>query len=215
MTTLSVVRRWMPAALVTLGAALALFPAAAGAGGIPIGLADVPRTSCVPGGSSPFLPWGDPANYSLLPGGDFERGGAGWSLSGAARVVSGNEPWRVSQPSDSRSLFLPAGSSATSPAICAGLADPTIRFFAARMDGDEGSRLDVYALVRLAGATRTFPIGSISGGGAWRPTPVIPFLANVSAIASSDGTTQVSFRFSAREGGWAIDDVYVDPLKSH
>lgn len=214
MTNPSPVRRWL-AALVTIGAMLALVPALASAGTLFAGLGQAPSTSCVPGGSSPFLPWGDPGNYSLLPGGDFERGTDGWTLRSGARIAGGNEPWLVSSPFDTSSLLLPAGASAATPTICAGLADPTIRFFAsAASDGGRG-RLDVYALAPLAGTTSELLIGTISGGGSWRPTPVIPFLLNTTALASDGGTTQVSFRFVARGGSWTIDDVYVDPLKSH
>ena len=45
----------------------------------------------------PFLQWLDPLPYTLLPGGDFESGAAGWKLSGGARVVDGNEPFYVTQ----------------------------------------------------------------------------------------------------------------------
>lgn len=202
------------AAFATGIVALALLPATAPAGTALDSLGQVPSTSCVPGGSSPFLPWGDPGNYSLLPGGDFERGAVGWTLSRGARIVSGNEPWRVSNALDRSSLALPDGSSAATPAICAGLADPTIRFFVSAVDDDNAGRLDVSVLVKIAGSVRELPVATISGRGGWRPTPVIPFLANATALASG-GAAQVSFRFVSRGGGWRIDDVYVDPLKSH
>ena len=57
----------------------------------------------------PFLQWLDPLPYTLLPGGDFESGAAGWKLSGGARVVDGNEPFYVTATSDSHSLLLPPG----------------------------------------------------------------------------------------------------------
>src|SRR5439155_8125508 len=69
--------------------------------------------------TEPFSPWLDPAGYSLVPGGDFESGGAGWSFGGGARIGSGNEPYYVTgNSSDASSLVLPAGSSATSPSVC-------------------------------------------------------------------------------------------------
>src|SRR5919197_77580 len=39
----------------------------------------------------PFLRWLDLFQYTLVPGGDFESNAAGWTLTGGAQVVSGNE----------------------------------------------------------------------------------------------------------------------------
>ena len=36
----------------------------------------------------PFLPWLDPAAYTLAPNGDLESGGAGWTLGGGAAVTA-------------------------------------------------------------------------------------------------------------------------------
>ena len=77
----------------------------------------------------PFMRFLDPLPYSLLPGGDFESGAQGWSLSGGARVVSGNESSFVTSAQDSHSLLLPPGSSATSPPMCMGLVLPIVRYF--------------------------------------------------------------------------------------
>src|SRR3954453_2805958 len=64
----------------------------------------------------PFTRWLDLFQYTLVPGGNFESNAAGWTLTGGAQVVSGNESFNVS--GGSHSLSLPAGSSATSPAMC-------------------------------------------------------------------------------------------------
>jgi len=53
--------------------------------------------------SKPFMPWLDVANYTPLPGGDFEHGASGWKLSGGAAVAAGNETYQVSGPGDARS----------------------------------------------------------------------------------------------------------------
>jgi len=42
----------------------------------------------------PFLQWLDPLPYTLLPGGDFESGAAGWKPSGDARVIPGRSSTR-------------------------------------------------------------------------------------------------------------------------
>ena len=72
-----------------------------------------------------FQAWGDDAYYRLAPGGSFD-GGPSWSLAGGARVVSGNEPYRL--VAGTRSLSLPAGSTATSPAMCFAYGDWHARF---------------------------------------------------------------------------------------
>src|SRR5215470_2034792 len=79
--------------------------------------------------SKPFVPWGDSSAYSLVPDGGFEAGGAGWALAGGASIAFGNESYRVHGASDTRMLSLPAGASATSPALCVDDSVPTLRFF--------------------------------------------------------------------------------------
>src|SRR5262249_5656895 len=90
--------------------------------------------------SRPFLPCGDTAHYALAPNGDFETGWAGWTLSGGARVVDGNEPFYVTNSGDDSSLSLPAGSSATSAPMCISVLSGKMRFF---VGGAEGSTVRV------------------------------------------------------------------------
>src|SRR5579884_1980918 len=66
--------------------------------------------------SQPFAGFGDTNLYTPVPGGSFEVGTPSWALWNGAQVVSGNESYNVA--GGSRSLRLPAGSSATSPALC-------------------------------------------------------------------------------------------------
>ncbi|CAA9556794.1 MAG: hypothetical protein AVDCRST_MAG79-3153, partial [uncultured Thermoleophilia bacterium] len=79
--------------------------------------------------SQPFTRWLDFMSYTPVQDNGLERKGDGWTLGGA-RTVSGNEPWAVGGASDSRSLLIPEGSRATTPAICVGINEPTLRFFA-------------------------------------------------------------------------------------
>jgi hypothetical protein len=164
----------------------------------------------------PFLRWLDPMHYVLAPDGAFEQGATGWKLSSGARVVSGNEPFRVRGAADARSLSLPSGSSATSPAMCIGVDAPTVRLFAVNT-GSVLSTLRVDVTHRnLLGLTVTTPVGIVAGGSSWQPTLPLPLLANVLSLnVLANRTTQVSFRFTPQgsSGGWKIDDVYVDPFK--
>jgi hypothetical protein len=168
-------------------------------------------TDCAGGSlSRPFLPWLDPANYFIAPGGAFEDGAAGWQLGGGATVVSGNETFRVHDPGDSHSLSLPAGSSTTSTTTCVGLEYPTLRFFA-RNRGSLLSTLRVEVLFEGAnGNVNALTIGRLLAGRNWQPTIPLPIVVNLLPLLPGE-QTPVAFRFTPRGGDWQIDDVYVDP----
>ena len=158
-----------------------------------------------------FLPWADVADYTLDPGGDFESG-SDWSLSGGAAVVSGNEPFNVGSATDSSSLSLPAGASATSDPICVGIGHPDVRLFA--KSSNAGGALRAEVLFEDAyGNLLSAPIGVVSAGGFWAPTAPLPIVANLLPLLPN-AMTPVEFRFTASGGSFQIDDVYVDPYRS-
>jgi hypothetical protein len=95
---------------------------------------------------------GDTADYSLAPGGNFESGTAGWTLSNGAKVVTGNETLGVS--SGSKALQLPLGGSATSPAFCVDESNPHFRF-AYKVDNASLSGFIAYVIYRDAAGTIT------------------------------------------------------------
>jgi hypothetical protein len=164
--------------------------------------------------SQPFAPWGDNSSYTPVPGGSFEQGTAGWLLSGGAAVSSGNESFHVGGASDSHSLALPAGSSATSPASCTSIYHPTVRLFV-RNTGSSSSRLRVEALYPgLLSGVNTATVGYVSGSSKWAPSPAMTLLvSNLMATVSLDQTA-IAFRFTPADsaGHWSIDDVYLDPF---
>lgn len=170
--------------------------------------------------SRPFAPWLDPLQYTHAPGGSFEAGEPDWSLKGGAAVVSGNEPYRVSGADDSRALRLPAGASATSPAMCVNLLYPTARFFskgdAGLISGLLSSRLKVEVLYSdVLGVKRATPLLAVTTSGTgWQPSLPAPILANVGTILNEGGEGSVAFRFTAVGGSFTVDDVYVDPFRS-
>src|SRR5438094_6278994 len=49
--------------------------------------------NCPTTGNQVFAPWNDFRSYYLAPNGGLENGSNGWSLSGGAYVVSGNQPF--------------------------------------------------------------------------------------------------------------------------
>ncbi len=159
----------------------------------------------------PFGSLGDGLGYFLVPGGDFEGGAAGWTLRNA-KVVSGNEPWYVGGRSDSHSLQISPGGSATSPVTCIAFDAPIMRFVTRQASGVFGA-LRVDAIVYLPVGTVTVPLTASAGmSGSWDVTRFIPTVVNQWA---GFGQLRVSFRFSAPStGSWLVDDVYVDPWRS-
>lgn len=163
----------------------------------------------------PFLRWLDPLPYTLVPGGDFESGAAGWRLSGGARIAAGNEPFS----SGSRSLLLPPGSSATSAPTCMGLVLPIVRFFSS--GGAALSYLQVDALYTDASGRQQsvtlLPVGLPSSS--WIPNlPMLQLGGTVNALTLNGVTSEISLRFTPRgllfgSGTWRIDDIYFDPWK--
>ena len=202
--------RKLTIALGSLAVALAVAPAAAQAGPLVASAPDCDEQIL----SQPFLPWVDPAHYTLAPDGGFEGGAAGWSLEGGAEVVAGNESHYVGGATDSRSLRLPAGSSATSGTICVGVEHPTLRIFA-RNAGSALSTLRVAVHFEdAAGEVHALPIGEFGSGGAWQPSPLMPLAVNLLPLLPGE-RTPVAFEFTPQGSGgdWRIDDVYVDPYR--
>ncbi len=172
--------------------------------------------SCGGVSEKPFTQWGDYMTYTHVPDGGLEQGAQGWKLTGGARVVPGNETFQVHAASDKYSLLLPPGSSATTPLACAGLLDPTVRYFS-KLDAGRGN-LKVEVVYRgLLGFTYAHELllGGSANSSEWSPSSPSLFLANITGLLALQGmTAQVSFRFTPRNGTtWRLDDVYVDPLK--
>jgi hypothetical protein len=165
--------------------------------------------------SRPFLRWLDPMQYTLAPGGTFEAGTRGWTLKGGAAVVTGNEPWKVSG-AGSRSLYLPSGSSATTPPVCVETLDPTVRYFAKNRGIVALSSLvvEVVLLDQYNRPVLALPAGAHTGLSSWHPSLPGVALLNLTGVLSG-GKANVAFRFRPVGLGakWQIDDVYVDPLK--
>ena len=160
--------------------------------------------------TQPFANWGDNGSYFLVPGGSFE-GTNSWSLSGGAQVVSGNEPFYLNSKSDSHSLVLPPGSSATSPATCLAALSLNFRFVGKSSDGS-GVHVDVYAS-GLLGLVK-LPVGmNIALGTSWAPSGQITLLLQNVLALTNLGKTTVYFRFSPIGSATVqLDDVYVDPM---
>jgi hypothetical protein len=165
--------------------------------------------------SQPFSGFGDAHDYKLVQGGSFEGALTDWTLLGHAKVVSGNEPWKVGGSSHGKSLVLPVGSSAITAPTCVGLKEPTLRFFAKRNSapllGISTLAVSVYVKTSL-GLVVPVPVGVVLGNGQWKATPQMLIVANLLPLLPND-RTPVAFQFTPLLGEWQIDDVYVDPMK--
>ena len=158
--------------------------------------------------SQPFAPWGDSAAYYLAGNGGFESAG-GWTLSGGAAVVAGNESSYVHGKQDRSALLLPTGATATSGQICFGLLNPGIRLFAMSPTGSGTVRVQVIAY-GLLGALSTLDGGTVSAGKTWAPSPKLG--TTLSQLNTVLGAKSVAIRLTAVSGSVEVDDLYIDPF---
>lgn len=115
----------------------------------------------------------------------------------------------------SSSLSLLSGASATSPKFCVELGSPTLRLFL-RNTGNSSSKLALDVLyTQFDGTTASSQIASFTGSAAWQPSPVTYYYANMLALFSGTGTTDIALRLRPLDntGAWSIDDLYVDPFR--
>lgn len=164
------------------------------------------------GAEQVFSPWGDSNSYVLAPDGGFEAGGSGWSLSGGATAVNGNESFFLNDPSDTKSLSLPAGSSAVSPSICMSIDTPTFRLLA-RNTGDPTSYLRVEATYSLLGLVRTKTLSTVQAGPSWAPSQQMSTVLTLSTIVGTLTPSAIKIRITpVGTGNWQVDDLYIDPF---
>ena len=184
-------------------------PATASAGPL---VADAPDCAAQ-SASKVFLPWADPADYVLAPGGAAESAD-GWTLTDGAAIVAGSEPYAVHDAADAGALSLPPGATATTGTMCVGIEHPTLRFFT-RSSSVLGAQVSVEVLFETAaGDVATAPVG-VDGGGAWAPTLVMPITPSLLTLLPGN-QTPVQFRFTSTGGSTiTVDDVYVDPFGRH
>jgi hypothetical protein len=159
-----------------------------------------------------FARWGDSASYFLVPGGSFEGTPAqvGWTLSNAT-LTAGNEPYHLNAATDSQSLRIDGGGSATSPVFCADSSMPSLRFFVRQPAA--GSDLKVQGVVQTPRGPFTFTVADLGSGvlSAWTPVQV-----NVPTSRIPRGlSVAAALRFVVPgSGSWQLDDVYVDPYRA-
>jgi hypothetical protein len=165
------------------------------------------------GAEQTFKPWGDNHFYVLAPDGGFEAGGSGWSLSGGAATVEGNESFYLNDAADQRSLSLPAGSTAISPPICMSLDTPTFRVLA-RNTGDPSASLRVEATYKLLGLVRTKTVSTVKAGPEWAASQQMSTVLTLSTIVGTliPSAIQIKITPVGSGGQWQVDDLFIDPF---
>lgn len=169
-----------------------------------------------------FAAFGDPADYWVSPGGDFESGAAGWSLDNA-HVEDGNDDLDVLAGEHSLALgggLLSLSSTAVSPWFCVTPEHPTFRY-TLKAKGAVGS-LSTFVRYRAAdGSTQEEQVHSRTATtllpGQWKPSDLQP-LATDLPMAELGGVVKVRLVFrtglTVNGAGYQIDNVLVDPYRT-
>jgi hypothetical protein len=161
--------------------------------------------------SQVFLPWGDPASYSLAPQGDLSST-SGWSFK-HVDISADHDPFTAGQGS---LLFSKGDSEAVTPVMCVNLTNPTLRLFLADRGGNGKADLDVTVLYEgLDGGVHNLTLARLKVSDQWQPSVVIPIGVNLLSAASASGWTPVAFDFKVhglqKNETFSLDGVYVDP----
>lgn len=187
-----------------------------------------------------FAAFGDPADYWLAPGGDFERDSPEWSLSGpsvgpgneTAGVLDGQASLRLGNPAQvgvdvglgsglDVDVDVPAGvSTAVSPPFCVTAEHPTFRYLL-KANGAVGA-LSTFVRYRAAdGSTQEDEVWSRTETdllpGQWKPSDLQP-LATRLPMESVGGVARVQLVFRSPVGvlapAYQVDNVLVDPYRT-
>ncbi|HVV51290.1 MAG TPA: hypothetical protein VHO06_16595 [Polyangia bacterium] len=159
--------------------------------------------------SQPFRSLGDEASYFPVPGGTFEEGTAGWSLTNAT-IGTGNESYNV--VGGTHSLAIAPNGIAVSPAFCVSKEDPSLRLFARQTSGSWAVLNVILRWQESSGATHETTVGSLQSGTAWKLSPVLALASSLPMWQPGESVTvQVVLKPEQYGGAWAVDDVFADP----
>jgi hypothetical protein len=152
-----------------------------------------------------FTKWGDDGYYELAPDGGFEKGGTGWSFSGGAKLVEGNETEYLNGEEDHTALSLPYKGKATSPKVCVDENTPVFRLMTLN-DGAEQAQLQV--TVEYEGAKVKRAETKIRADDEWEPTEPL----ELDVEGEAERVARITFTPQEKNGTWLLDDLYVDPF---
>lgn len=170
----------------------------------------VPAGTCTPLPTSKAFSKvdGDTADYSAAPGGTFENGTTGWTLTGGAKVASVNENLGIS--AGSKALQMPLMSTATSPSFCVDESHPNFRF-AFKIDNAVLSGFMAYVIYRDADGKVT-NVELLSSKlvsftpSRWQASPKSP-LATIVPLNNSSKSASVQLKITCLSPTSIIDDL--------
>jgi len=160
-----------------------------------------------------FSRFGDSSPYALISGGRFE-GSLSWSRQYYAGLVWENNSYALSG-SGSSSVRLRDYDTVTTPTFCVSASVPHMRFVARALNND--SKLDVHVLwTDRYGHYHEDEIAEIDdyGYSRWAPSPQVPLGTYLPTGYGASYNVRLRFSMDDKDGGWLIDDVYVDPRAS-
>lgn len=164
-------------------------------------------TCALPEAKTAFAQFGDTSLYFLATGADFE-GSLSWGHTGAAALVAGNEPFKLSAATDDQSLRLGPGGVVTMPKMCVTADTPHLRFVAKAV-GAGPLEVEVKSFGPDGGAEgSSFTTVSPSDHAVWAPSREVG-LRTDALLTGAVGSVIVKFR---SQGDWQMDDVFVDPF---
>jgi hypothetical protein len=197
--------------------ATTLFAAGTAFAAAPVNTAESRETCAAPQIEQPFAAFRDFRDYVLAPGGSFEDPSLpGWRLDAGAEVGVGNDPFNVRGGEDAMSLALPAGASATSPAMCVDLHWPTMRFVGFQED-EHDAELDIEVLypevVNEKDRYKWHKVESLKSKqrNGWQPTKDIKLEPQRGGKLAGGRPVALRFTNDSDIGTWRIDNLYVDP----
>jgi hypothetical protein len=194
------------AALAAAGASVALLAAAGSASAAGCAATTSAKT---------FSKYGDTADYTLAPGGNFEAAMTGWTLTGAS-VVTGNESFAVGSAKDTKSLTIAPTGKVVSAPFCVGIEHPNFRFVARKTSGTWAVLLVKLRTTDSAGKVNEMTIAALNGGdyAKWTITPSMMLATGLPLWnASQSLSAQIVLDPEDSGGAWQVDDFYVDPLR--
>jgi hypothetical protein len=148
--------------------------------------------------------FGDVNGYVMTTGGTFAAGSQPWTLTGGATRVADQTPELFTLSGSFGALYLPPGSSATSPCVTAPGIVGWVRLYAKSI-GSESGQLSVQIIVHGT----VYQAGTITAGSGWAPTPL---LQSAAPLYKGAVTYQVRLAPVGAGAAFDVDDVWIDPL---
>lgn len=151
-----------------------------------------------------FKLFGDTAEYAFAPGGTFENGAAGWSLTGAS-IVNANDTSGVF--GGSKALRIADRGRVVSPWFCVTPANPHFRYVT------YGGEIEMEIDYKVIGESDIDDdlVGQTVGGSKWAPSKMHELATEIPASKLSKGVL-ARIVFEAEDDVY-VDNVLVDPYR--